>query len=73
MNKLMFDENTTMEEKIAAKNIKSGIYDENQDAIVLTCNDDTEISIDVSAMHAEYDENLALSEDILGREDLQNE
>lgn len=68
-NKLMFDGQTTMEEKINAKNIKSGEYDSEQDTIILTCNDDTKISIDVSAMHAEYDEDLALTNDILGREE----
>ena len=68
-NKLMFDGQTTMEEKINAKNIKAGEYDSEQDTIILTCNDNTEISIDVSAMHAEYDADLALTNDILGREE----
>ena len=68
-NKLMFDGQTTMEDKINAKTIISGEYDSEQDTIILTCTDDTEISIDVSAMHAEYDENLALTNDILGREE----
>lgn len=68
-NKLMFDGQTTMEEKINAKTIVSGEYDSGQDTIILTYNDDTEISIDVSAMHAEYDVDLALTNDILGREE----